>query len=623
MAGVLAVAICVSAAGCRQSDVIQNLVYTDNAEQTNKTSEQNLKSGEKKDDAAALKKSEDGKDNDGTSQKKGGSDSDATTASSGSTDTGKKAEKDASADADGTGGTSSKSEADGGSASGSEVSAAGSLNGSGSQAAKVGSSGNSNDENGGSTKGNNKGSLSADDANAMEINDASGEKTYIPKDVKKVAAPGNAALIVQMLGGKGILCASSSSFLDSSLTDKVFSDELTGSPDTLWEDDSPTKMGDSDFKKLVADHPDCVVLMEENTFTEEQKATLKKDSIGVVILPALSTTSDIKEAVSIVGQMLKNDGSTVDSVKLATAYGNYLDGLVSEVEKKGNGYYSPEGYSFNVESAKEWYKNLASAASGRFTFYVDDWDQDGYFRVDTTGTGEAVIRQDGLALARYGFSGTPFSYFLTVGGVYNTLADEELDYKGDYYAIPFHYLNVADYPKKTAKGSVTSKPGAAYFTWFMNSAQFNPGKYLGDKEFPAVIVKNAEIKKEMEASEESGTGLYRKGIQYHSGFTSTSGRDSYVLLPKSLWETETVASYTNYISDDYGIYVNPDGVGSWTDGSVESVLEAAWASYVFYPDGYYTLDKVENKVSEFYQKFYRYDVTDSDLKSILMLDENG
>ena len=67
---------------------------------------------------------------------------------------------------------------------------------------------------------------------------------------------------------------------------------------------------------------------------------------------------------------------------------------------------------------------------------------------------------------------------------------------------------------------------------------------------------------------------------------------------------------TSIASDDYDVYVNPCGLfSSWTGGSLESVLETAWASYVFQSDeddgGY-----LEDRVRSFYSDFYGYELGD-------------
>ena len=73
---------------------------------------------------------------------------------------------------------------------------------------------------------------------------------------------------------------------------------------------------------------------------------------------------------------------------------------------------------------------------------------------------------------------------------------------------------------------------------------------------------------------------------------------------------------TSIASDGYGVYVNPWGLmGSWKAGSMESILEVAWASNVFQQGGSNN-GYVEQQVSDFYQTFYGYELSDDEYQGI-------
>ncbi|MGN0613293.1 MAG: hypothetical protein ACI4JB_05270, partial [Porcipelethomonas sp.] len=72
---------------------------------------------------------------------------------------------------------------------------------------------------------------------------------------------------------------------------------------------------------------------------------------------------------------------------------------------------------------------------------------------------------------------------------------------------------------------------------------------------------------------------------------------------------------TSYVRGDYDVYVNPYGVCSWTEGSVESVLECKWAAWKI--QGAYSESEVKSEIKKFYSKFYRYELSDSEVNRIL------
>ncbi len=68
--------------------------------------------------------------------------------------------------------------------------------------------------------------------------------------------------------------------------------------------------------------------------------------------------------------------------------------------------------------------------------------------------------------------------------------------------------------------------------------------------------------------------------------------------------------YTNMLSY-YGVFVNPaGGIGSWMDGSAESVLESVWAASKL---SGYSERKMYDKIEDFYSTFYGLELTDAEV----------
>ena len=65
------------------------------------------------------------------------------------------------------------------------------------------------------------------------------------------------------------------------------------------------------------------------------------------------------------------------------------------------------------------------------------------------------------------------------------------------------------------------------------------------------------------------------------------------------------------------VYVNPKGVYSWDRHDAEEALQIQWAAKTLYPDKFPSLDIVK-ETKEFYRLFFRYNLTDDDVRQILV-----
>lgn len=64
------------------------------------------------------------------------------------------------------------------------------------------------------------------------------------------------------------------------------------------------------------------------------------------------------------------------------------------------------------------------------------------------------------------------------------------------------------------------------------------------------------------------------------------------------------------------IFVNPSGVYLWSVRSAEGALQPLWLAKVFYPNAFKDLN-IEQKIKEFYKRFYDYTLSDEELQGIL------
>ena len=67
---------------------------------------------------------------------------------------------------------------------------------------------------------------------------------------------------------------------------------------------------------------------------------------------------------------------------------------------------------------------------------------------------------------------------------------------------------------------------------------------------------------------------------------------------------------------DGAVFVVPSGVYLWSVRSAEGALQPLWLAKIFYPDIFSELN-LEKEVKKFYLKFYRYELSDEEVKQIL------
>lgn len=396
-----------------------------------------------------------------------------------------------------------------------------------------------------------------------QVVDATGENVQVPEDVGTVTAVGAAGQMVEMLGGDGRLIGADETLLSSDLAQSSFSD--LGSVNSYWQSSS-SGISDSEFASLLEAKPDvCFAFSGKNTFTDAQVKQLGENDISYVVLPALNSVEHLKQAVSIVGQVL--GGEAVD---IAADYASWVDGLVSDVSSRTSG-------------------------TEYVTLYISEWDSDAVYHFSEEYTPETLpCDGTGMAVAYSPLKTQLVSTFLSVAHLTNesTLIQSRYrDSSGIYVAPMFHQFN----PTVSGSQGVYYASGipTAYDLFVSHQAADSIYYQLGWREvFPAIIVADSSIKSEIESS---------YFWQYHecnaAGYVVEGGQSLY-----------------RGVAGNYEIYVNPQGMCSWAEGSLESPLEACWAACKF--TGAYSLDEVKGETRSFYQQFFGISLSDGQLMDI-------
>lgn len=437
----------------------------------------------------------------------------------------------------------------------------------------------SNDTDGGPNSNNDK--------TMRQVVDGNGNVVDIPKQVETVSAVGEAGVIVQMLGGGDRLVATSES-MSQGLAGSVFE---RSSGTGLWSGSGNTPLSESKFTQLVESAPQiCFEISGQATFSSEQISELNNNDIAYVVLPPLDSGSNICQAVYIVGQVLGESEGT-DAPAKAEEYRNYYNNTLNAVGNLTDTF-SPDGINYDT---RETVGRLDSD-SGIYTLFLNTWDSDAVYRLNYGGV-EPLKSGQGLAVAQSGYGDLPVNYFLSVAGIANSAALKENNYSLNesklLHISPIRSNNTT-FTISGGRSAVSTNYGSAYV--LTTAGSYN----LGDSKFPCIIVANSTMKDAiMRDALWENYGLIQSG----SGLTIDYGF------------THKGDIIVTTIHDDYDIYVMPSGVGSWSDGSVESVLISVWAAGTV--KDLMSEDNVRGYISDFYQRFYNFTPNQQQMSQIL------
>lgn len=391
-----------------------------------------------------------------------------------------------------------------------------------------------------------------------------GKQYEVPRNVDTVAAVDSAAVAVLMLGGVDCLAATDENLTSDPLATAVFSG-LSDVP-SLWSESGTTApLSNSDLQRLIDLHPDvCFETSGSATFTNAQVETLQENGICYVVLPAPSSTANLKIIAQVVGEVLGDhtDHGGYDSVSIAQSYRTWMDKTLS-------------AFVINED------------AESVYTLYVDNWDENAYYAIDQSadcfGYGAAVINNGRMA------SCTAVSNFLSRAFVTNVTTLGAFTRTETVYFTPID----GTFSSVSVAGTAASR--------LTPIKLLSLGNYLGSPQFQTVIAGSNSVKEGIEANELwKSFGTVKSG---NGNFSAYGFLDDYGEIVRST------------ISGEYTVLVNPRGVGDWASGSVESILETVWASYAI--TGSRSEDEVRDTISEFYSTFYRYDLSDEQLDTIL------
>ena len=415
-----------------------------------------------------------------------------------------------------------------------------------------------------------------------QVVDAAGRTVELPESVEHVAAVGEAALIVEMLGGSERLSASS-----ASLAVGLSGELLEHDAEILWSGDGRSPLSAEQFSRLLELAPQaCLEISGQTSFSDQQLEALEDAGIACVVLPSLNTDEGIRQAVTLIGQVLGPDGE-LDARRRAEDYLAFHARVLALVASRVEAYL-PDGIDYLTG-------NPASGAAGEgvTALFVSGWDTGAAYSLHDDAY--ETLSGTGLPYTATGCLRSPITYYLSLAGVANAAALKENNYSIKQSKLK--YISPIHSPNKTL--SVEGSAGISYDPGYIFTSA--GGCFLGESGFPAVIAATEEVKSGIEACplwQYYGVTSSATGLTSGYGFTDAGG--------------DIVIST---VHGPYEVFVLPSGVGSWAEGSAESVLTSLWAAWKL--RGAVSESEVRSFAAEYYESFYGIRLSEDRLDSIL------
>lgn len=474
----------------------------------------------------------------------------------------------------------------------------------------------------------------ASDPRGNVDDDLTGNYVDAPK-VGTIAAHGSAAVLVQMIGGKGALAAADNTLLSGGFA-TVFADEGASAVKTGWSGDGSEK-GSIKTSAIIESGADVVLVESSSELTAAEKAALNKGGVKVMQIRPFTNTTYLKKNAQLIGDMLEGSASLEpgwDSVKRAEDYVDYFDQLIAEVCTNANGSSKKLAGAqvFELKNTTKYSFN----PSAKFTLLLDGYDESATYTASIDGWKPVA---NGVALSTIGWAAGPASFYIQAGGLINNAAAKtSATSTGQVVAWQFRQdsakasKNMWSYKSGGAMDKSTNLKGTdgwdmclftSRFSSDFSQADFSMNSAFGAADFPVLIAATQQIKDGVIANSKDANGIYHPyGVEstflgYVFGKFTTNGS-----MVQSTIGVDTSVSTSSNLFESYGqipesaILVSPCGlVSAWTgEATPESFLEAAWVNDVANPDS--RVVGWESKVEEFYETFYRYELSTAELKTI-------
>lgn len=441
----------------------------------------------------------------------------------------------------------------------------------------------------------------------QEVIDSNGEKKDVPSNADQVTAVGEAAVMVEMLGGSNRLAGTSESLTRNGMARHALTDLKSDKVRTWWSGTGKDPIPAKHFQTLLQSKPAaCFVISGEHTFTNMQMKVLSERKIPVVTLYRMSTADHVCKNVTLIGKVLGSSTAKgrKNAVAMARKYNQWYRDELAEIGARRFTDFTLTDYDNDILGEGGKIRYLNTQGNGFYGLFLQYWDSSARIRIySNTDHGVIGTWSGGAPATDSGYSNSPLSYFMSRAGVVNSAAAEaareNLRTQKTWYVNGWEngecivHIN-GRYNSYKASGTSSGPLLAQVYKNTQGNTRLNR-VHLGSRAFPKVIAASPSIKKKASQTQllKYYTVKQEKNYEYN-GYR---------------WKGFRMESC---ITGRYDIVTNPCGIASWTAGSVEAPLEMAWIGHQYRTYAVSESD-IRNKVIRFYQTFYDYDLSDKDV----------
>lgn len=420
-----------------------------------------------------------------------------------------------------------------------------------------------------------------------QIVDERGEYVEIPEEVSSVACSGQSAVLFCAVGGEQLIQASSESFIANTMLDESVRARIQ----PLWRGNGTGAISDADFAALMSLQPEVLVeLSGTSSFSSDQIGQLQANGTSYVVLPALDSIDNIKKAVGLAGQMTgdRSGSGGVNGEALASQYSGYVDNLINSTQSRVRSTGSGSGFRDLGVSSDGYY-------NGKYSLYIQGWDESASYSISNSYFSGMGVAWSGNNKSS---AGQLMTSLMSIGGVYNTIQKIEQTSAKNLYIVPLSWwqstmtleVNGFQISLEGNNGHVARKKLLEH-----------QNQMLGSGTFPAVIAGNRSVAENLPSNPlwQPGSEVNFDGNFQVNGFLSA----------------DNSTGIASSIVGTFPVFISPSGLGTWTGGSPESVLESAWIASNFF--GAYSDQELAQIIGDFYSQFYRIPLDSTQISGVL------
>ena len=465
--------------------------------------------------------------------------------------------------------------------------------------------------------------------------DLSGNNEPPENAYDKVVAFGECANIVMMLAGEGALAGSDANFLQNQFIQEAYASQGIANV-AMISADAPS----FDVQQVIDAAPEALLVMNGTyEVTPEQTSALNDADIDVVFVPGVNSHTSIKGLVRTIGTLFGDASETPsgrDAKGLANEYCDWANNQVKSITRKNGGLMTYGGVNYDTGEVDTSKAITGDPSQINWGLYVYDWDFNAVYSASPNKS--HIWDAQGVALAKTGYTWSPLYYYMSVGGVNNNAAQFHVSATRPtslFYIWQFNLSYMGATTSRFQNATITTSKLEDFADNDVLVRTMDPERTysLGCDNFRTIIVKSRNIARALETARDEGTrtqsGLYA-AYQYQDAYGQTGigfYANQNMLVPsyigyvegiRGTLSTRSSTAYERFLNGEnpYEVVTNPHGLySSWTNGSVESVLECQWIDDLYHANGDYTNTGIV--VREFYEKFYGYPLSDDQVASII------